>query len=60
MFWSDSTHLAEFGQAKLWPIYMAFGNQSKYERAKPGNRALLHLAYLPSVRVSYSFSDALY
>lgn len=49
MFWSDSTHLAEFGQAKLWPIYMAFGNQSKYERAKPGNRALLHLAYLPSV-----------
>lgn len=52
MFWSDSTHLAEFGQAKLWPIYMAFGNQSKYERAKPGNRALLHLAYLPSVSVS--------
>lgn len=55
MFWSDSTHLAEFGQAHLWPIYMAFGNQSKYERAKPGNRALLHLAYLPSVsnRLNY-------
>lgn len=49
LFWSDSTHLADFGQATLWPIYMAFGNQSKYERAKPGNRAMHHLAYLPSV-----------
>ncbi len=27
-FWSDSTHLADFGQAKAWPIYLAFGNQS--------------------------------
>lgn len=49
MFWSDSTHLADFGQAKLWPIYMAVGNQSKYERSKPGNRAMHHLAYIPSV-----------
>ena len=49
MLWSDSTHLAEFGQAKAWPIYMSLGNQSKYERAKPGAHALHHLAYLPSV-----------
>ncbi|KLO07476.1 hypothetical protein SCHPADRAFT_983924 [Schizopora paradoxa] len=33
-FWSDSTHLADFGQAKAWPIYLGFGNQSKYERAQ--------------------------
>jgi hypothetical protein len=30
MIWSDSTHLAQFGQAKAWPIYAYFGNQSKY------------------------------
>ncbi|KIJ22617.1 hypothetical protein M422DRAFT_196960 [Sphaerobolus stellatus SS14] len=30
MFWSDATHLAQFGQAKLWPIYLFFGNQSKW------------------------------
>jgi hypothetical protein len=30
MLWSDSTHLASFGNASLWPIYMFFGNQSKY------------------------------
>jgi hypothetical protein len=27
-FWSDSTHLANFGMAKLWPIYMFLGNLS--------------------------------
>ena len=30
MFWSDATHLATFGTAKLWPIYLLFGNLSKY------------------------------
>ena len=28
MFWSDSTHLTDFGQASLHPIYMAFVNES--------------------------------
>jgi hypothetical protein len=32
MFWSDTTQLASFGMAKLWPIYMLFGNLSKYVR----------------------------
>ena len=27
MFWSDSTHLAQFGTASLWPIYLFLGNQ---------------------------------
>jgi hypothetical protein len=30
MFWSDATHLATFGTAKLWPIYMLFGNLTEY------------------------------
>jgi hypothetical protein len=49
MFWSDSTHLANFGTAKLWPIYMLFGNLSKYIRGKPNAGAEHHVAYIPSV-----------
>jgi len=30
MFWSDSTHLTNFGTAKIWPIYLLFGNVLKY------------------------------
>ena len=57
MFWSDSTHLASFGTASLWPIYLYFGNQSKYTRAKPSEFAAHHLAYVPKVcsisRIAY-------
>jgi hypothetical protein len=49
MFWSDLTHLANFGTAKLWPIYMLFGNLSKYIRVKPNAGAEHHVAYIPSV-----------
>jgi len=28
--WSDSTHLARFGNASLWPIYLFIGNLLKY------------------------------
>ena len=49
MLWSDSTHLAEFGTASLWPIYSFFGNQSKYSRARPSDFAARHVAYIPSV-----------
>ncbi|TDL17170.1 hypothetical protein BD410DRAFT_886035 [Rickenella mellea] len=48
MFWSDSTHLTSFGDASLWPIYLYFGNQSKYERGKPSANACHHVAYIPS------------
>lgn len=47
MFWSDATHLATFGTAKLWPIYMLFGNLSKYIRCQPTSGAVRHLAYIP-------------
>ncbi|KAJ3786451.1 hypothetical protein GGU10DRAFT_419733 [Lentinula aff. detonsa] len=49
MFWSDATHLANFGTAKLWPIYMLFGNLSKYIRASPNSGAVHHFAYIPSI-----------
>ncbi|KAG2110311.1 uncharacterized protein F5147DRAFT_772562 [Suillus discolor] len=46
MFWSDATHVAQFGQAKLWPIYAYFANQSKYDRCRPTARAAHCVAYL--------------
>lgn len=30
MLWSDAMHLAQFGTASVWPVYLFFGNQSKY------------------------------
>ena len=35
MFSSDTTHLMQFGDVTLWPIYLFFGNDSKYQRCKP-------------------------
>ncbi|KAF7292067.1 hypothetical protein MIND_01232800 [Mycena indigotica] len=49
MFWSDSTQLANFGTAALWPIYLFFGNQSKWVRGKPRARACHHIAYMPKL-----------
>jgi hypothetical protein len=49
MFWSDSTHLAQFGNALLWPIYMYFGNISKYICSKLLLFLTHHMAYLPKV-----------
>ncbi|KIJ29828.1 hypothetical protein M422DRAFT_187908 [Sphaerobolus stellatus SS14] len=49
MFWSDSTHLTSFGSAKLWPIYMLFGSQSKLLRGRPSAHLCHHLAYIPSL-----------
>ena len=49
MVWSDSTHLENFGQASLWPIYLFLGNQSKDQHTKPSQFAAHHLAYIPTV-----------
>ncbi|THU99539.1 hypothetical protein K435DRAFT_794881 [Dendrothele bispora CBS 962.96] len=49
MAWSDETHLTQFGDQSMWPIYIYFGNQSKYERAKPTSFAAHHLAYIPKL-----------
>ena len=49
MLGSDATHLANFGTASLWPIYVFFGNMSKYDSSRPSEFAASHLAYLPKV-----------
>jgi hypothetical protein len=54
MFWSDATQLANFGDAKLWPLYMFFGNESKYQRGKPSSNRCEHVAYFESVRLPSS------
>ena len=53
MFWSDLTHLANFGTAKLWPIYMMMGNLSKYIHALPSSGACMHVAYIPHLADSF-------
>ena len=53
MFASDGTHLADFGDAKMLPVYMALGNESKYRRGQPSNQCFEHIAYFESVRVSH-------
>jgi len=55
MLWSDSTHLANFGTASLWPLYLFSGNQSKYVRGKPNTASCHHVAYIPKVStIGYS------
>lgn len=50
MFMSDATHLAQFGDASLWPVYIQFANQRKYEWCRPSMHATHHIAYLKKVR----------
>ena len=49
MFGSDSTHVAQFGQASLWPGYAYPGNCSKYTRSKPTVRMARHFVFFPKV-----------
>lgn len=49
MFWSDTTHLTSFGKAYIWPLYMGFGNESKYRRCRPSLHLLNHVAYFEKV-----------
>jgi hypothetical protein len=39
MMFSDATHLANFGTAKAWPLYMYFGNLTKYACTAPKSGA---------------------
>lgn len=49
LLYSDSTHLASFGTASLWPMYLSLGNVSKYVRCKPTSFSAHHVAYIPTV-----------
>lgn len=51
MFFSDATHLANFGTAKAWPLYLYFGNLTKYARSAPKSGACHLVGFLPSVSV---------
>ncbi|KAI6100080.1 hypothetical protein EDD16DRAFT_1697278 [Pisolithus croceorrhizus] len=48
MFWSDSTHLTQFGHATAWPVYLFFGNLSKYKRASASSGLCHPVAFIPS------------
>jgi hypothetical protein len=54
MFWSDGTHLTQFGEAKLWPLYMFFGNESKHRRSRPSCHLCEHVAYFETACVRLS------
>jgi hypothetical protein len=49
IFYSDATHLTNFGTTSLYPMYMYIANQSQYTRAKPSEFAAHHIAYIPKV-----------
>jgi hypothetical protein len=49
MFASDGTQLTAFSDAKLWPVYLTFGNESKDRRSKPSCHAFEHIAYFQTV-----------
>lgn len=49
MLASDATHVTSFGNTKIWPLYLYFGNHSKYRRCKPTCRLCYHVAYFQKV-----------
>jgi hypothetical protein len=57
MFWSDAMTLSNFGHVTLWPLYLFFGNESKYQCCKPSNSLCKHVAYFEEVHFS-SFSPS--
>lgn len=56
MWWSDVTHVTQFGNSKVWPGYVYYGNQSKYERSRPTCHAAHHMVYFPSVSLDLTLS----
>jgi Plavaka transposase len=55
MFASDGTQLANFSNAKLSPVYLGFGNESKDRRSKPSCQAFEHIAYFETVSMVFFF-----
>ena len=58
MFWSNSTQLAQFGHASTWPVYLFFGNLSKYIRTSPGSGTCHLITFTPSVCGLFHTTDA--
>ena len=45
--WSDATLLTNFGSTSLWPIYLCWANQSKYQHYRKGCHAIHDIAHIP-------------
>jgi hypothetical protein len=56
MWWTDATHVTQFGNSKVWPGYLYYGNQSKYERLRPSCHAAHHMIFFPSVCSIFQYS----
>lgn len=56
MLSSDATQLTSFGDAKIWPQYLYFGNHSKYHRCKPSCHLCYHVAYFQKVLYDHFLS----
>ncbi|KAG6904937.1 hypothetical protein DXG01_006130, partial [Tephrocybe rancida] len=54
MFWSDATHLTQFGNAKITPLYLYFGNESKYLRCMPSKKLAEHVAFFQQLPDEFS------
>lgn len=50
IFASDETRLTTHGDVKLWPVYMYYAGDSKYDRGCPQSRLCEHVAYFQTVR----------
>ncbi|KAF8835853.1 hypothetical protein BDN67DRAFT_992306 [Paxillus ammoniavirescens] len=53
MLWSDATHLTSFSDAKLWPLYVYFRNESKDKRCQPSAHLCTHAAYFQGLPDSF-------
>ncbi|KAF8834538.1 hypothetical protein BDN67DRAFT_992644 [Paxillus ammoniavirescens] len=49
MFWLDAMQLTSFGNAKIWPLYLYFGNQSKYMCCQPSSKLCSYVTYFQSL-----------
>ncbi|KAG2073803.1 hypothetical protein BDR04DRAFT_1009628, partial [Suillus decipiens] len=59
MFWSDVMQLTLFGNTKLWPTYMYFGNESKYRHCKPSCNLSNHITYFKTLPNAFKdFTDS--
>lgn len=57
MFASDGAPVTQFSTTNIHPIYLFFGNQSKYERCKPTSHSCYDVAHIPQVGVPQCFVD---
>lgn len=52
--WSNSTCLATFGHASAWPVYLFFGNLSKYACTSGEGGACQPISFLPCVSTDHA------